>query len=179
MLLWFLSSLLVIWLSTDTPVRLFVFALPLLSMYISHMLVSMRSMFLPLSFLILFAGVIYVSILEWSRPQYIIPWFGERIELVSARENSDGKSKLYLGRGFSEYSNGTHSSPFFDWEISQGYFEKPATLESVAIIRRGLINNPPEIIIDPEGLLSPYIERIKELQGLYLKKGDSYFLNTN
>jgi hypothetical protein len=62
---------------------------------------------------------------------------------------------------------------FLDWGLSRSIFEDPDYFENVLLVNEGLRNDPPETIIDPNGRMSKFFDRIPEWKSRYRK--DSVF----
>ena len=62
---------------------------------------------------------------------------------------------------------------FLDWDLSRKVLEGPDYYENVMLVHQSFKSDPPETIIDPNGLMKKFFDRIPEWQSSYRK--DSVF----
>jgi hypothetical protein len=84
------------------------------------------------------------------------------------------KRILVLGDEEQYYLTNKAATPFINWELSQNVFEHPEYYESITDVYTGFKQDPPEVIIDKNNLLKPFLERMPDLRQQYARRGDTY-----
>lgn len=152
------------------PFQLIIFV-PAFAFFICHFFLLIRRHLLAelifLIFTLLILGVNYGSAFNWENLredlsfERLIVQDGPYTELVR------GKKVLYLGPEKSVYRNSYHSTPFLDWDLSERVLRKPDYYDNVTLVYRHLSKDLPEVIIDPEGLMDAYFQRMPGIAARY------------
>jgi hypothetical protein len=95
--------------------------------------------------------------------------------VVKKQQPDFSKKVLILEDDVSVYASHHMSTGFFDWSLSRNVFENPDVYDNVLLVRQSLINDPPDEIVDPNNLMGPFINRLPELQGLYVKTSETTY----
>jgi hypothetical protein len=97
-------------------------------------------------------------------------------QYVTGLEN---KKILVLGDEQGFYLNNKPCTPFVDWELAQQTFRHPEYYESITTVYQALNNGKPDVIIDKENLMQPFLERIPEFRKQYTRQGIAYWRISN
>jgi hypothetical protein len=68
---------------------------------------------------------------------------------------------------------------FFNWALSREIFLHAEYFENVVRVSEAFEQDAPEIVVDPDNLLYPFLERIPRLKNQYKREGENYFLINN
>jgi hypothetical protein len=88
-----------------------------------------------------------------------------------------GKRILILQSNLSGYVRNQLATPYLNWKLSRDVFHHPEFYENITAVYHHLRLDPPDEIIDPENLMSPFMERIPALRKAYRRQGSSYIKN--
>jgi hypothetical protein len=96
--------------------------------------------------------------------------------LVVPRNNTglEGKKILVLEDDLSYFQLNRQATPYLNWRLSEDVFRNSDYYENVTEVYRSFKLDPPDLVIDRENLLKPFLERSPELQKQYRRKGDVY-----
>jgi hypothetical protein len=144
-----------------------------LSFFIGHFFtIVSRRRFSELTFLLFTAGIIGLMYLG----RYDVVRLTGYKAMFPARTNTidKGKKMLVLKNDISLYNGNKAVTPFLNWELSEDIFRQPQYYENVRMVYDGIRNDAPDVIIDPENLLFPFIQRIPELRRSYTRTPDGY-----
>jgi hypothetical protein len=142
-----------------------------LSFFISHFfLILMRRRFAELSFWIFLFGILSTALYTRYRDDTTY-----RDLFVSAQPGSpyQGKKIVVLDDSLSLYRNTQMSTPFLNWKLSEEIFRHPEYYEHITMVYHGFRDSP-DIVIDPDNLLGPFLESIPELRRRYTKSPEGY-----
>jgi hypothetical protein len=84
------------------------------------------------------------------------------------------KRLLVLGGDANLYLNNKPATPYLNWKISKEIFQNPDYYESVTDVYHSFTNDPPDVILDKDNLMKPFMERIPELKKQYIREGAMY-----
>lgn len=153
----------------------FITLIPPVTFFIAHFLLMIRRKgFAEICFWILFFGLVYGNYYTRYTPEGKQQY--EKLVVKDAPSDPSGKRVLVLGEGLEYYRNNTMASPFLDWKLSRTIFAEPDYYENVITVYEGLKKESPEVIIDPQNLLKPFLERIPEIRKKYTRSGERYIL---
>ncbi len=79
----------------------------------------------------------------------------------------NGKKILVLGEDEGEYLNNFAATPYLNWSLSVYDFENLDSFESVIHIYNNFEKDPPEFVIDKEGIMPKLFERLPKLKERY------------
>jgi len=156
---------------------------PIAAFFITHYFLSFRNKFFASLLFFAFLGSLVLVNLGSSygflgidkivdfKQMYIKPNQIEDIHI--------GKKIFFAGDNIDIYYKSRSGSPFLDWSLASSLFENPDDYYSVNQIYRALITDIPDVIIDPDDLIAPFLERMPAIKETYEKLGDTYYLKSN
>lgn len=177
LLLWLVIAFLEIMITRVRSPHSFYTFLPPLAYLISHYLILIRRKWIAEMMLwILIMGIALTSYLARTN----------RMSSVNAQahfpkksgESFAGKRVLTLSDDFSIYQKNVSASAFLNWKLSQPIFSAPQYYENIIAVERGLSHDLPDIIVDKENYLQPFVHRIPSLR-MKLKREGVYWVKIN
>lgn len=173
MFFWMVFSFLHLLFAKDIRPQSFITLLPSLSFFITHsLLVIHKKKFAEIGVWILL--VTTVSICYLSRYGVLSSVDYSRMIVKDEKLKTKGEHILVLGEDLHFYKHYDLASPFFNWELSEEIFKAPDYYENVILVHTGLMADPPDVILDKNQLLKPFLNRIPDLQKRYVREGDYY-----
>ncbi len=112
---------------------------------------------------LLFTGSFYVNVLSWKGT-------GEdqsNFENNPYSEITKGKRILALESGWFWYYNAYHATSLFNFDLVKPVFEAAPDYNRIVTINGYLSADLPEVILDPNRYLEPYMEYMPDLQKKY------------
>ncbi|GAA4430978.1 hypothetical protein GCM10023091_00970 [Ravibacter arvi] len=171
MAFWFIVSALTIpFMESLVPMNFIVF-LPAIAYFVSWFFLGIRKAVraeaIFLAYFVVTLSVLYQDVF------HVIP--GIPFDGIDRRiakpallpETINGKKILVLGEDEGEYLNNFAATPYLNWSLSVYDFENLDSFESVIHIQRNFEKDPPEFVIDKEGVMPKLFERIPELREKY------------
>ncbi len=151
---------------------------PPLSFLLAHFLLSIhRRKLAEINLWILGIGIIISAYVV--RNNYFNN-IGYKNLLVEQRAISLKDKDLWIiGDDYSAYLANRPATGFSEWELAKGIIEHPEYYENILMINSQLSINRPEIIIDPNNLLTAFFVHLPQWKKLYKKEGDTYTLIQN
>ena len=150
--------------------------------FISHLFTLIKKGFKGEFVFIVFVAVIlainYNSI-EDSKNKGILNIPSYFVDGSKQAKSIEGKKILYLGDNVSMYQWAQTATPFINWRLSSGVWKNSQQLKNLTIIGKSIEEESPSIIIDPDGLLNPVLQRAPKLANKYRKDGEIYYLKSN
>ena len=178
MFLWILISIAQVMLANELRPQSLLPIIPCLAFFITHyFLVFRRKRFAEINFWVFAVGIISTSYL--ARYNFIENYISYSPLLVPSKSIYQGEKILLLKDDVSVLRNNKLATGFLDWKLSSDIFLHPEYYENVILVNGAFEKDSPQIIVDPDNLLSPYLERIPRLKNSYKKEGDKYFLISN
>ena len=151
---------------------------PVLAFLFTHFLLLIRrKKFAEMNIWILIAGTVLISYLA----RYDVLGGVKYDSLFVADSSIDvkGKRLLVLAPGHHYFTNNKAATPYINWKLAQSVFNEPEYYQSVVEVYEAFVNDPPDLIIDPENKMKPFLTRIPALRNEYVRRGDSYVRKTN
>lgn len=148
--------------------------IPPVTFLLTHFLLLIRRRrFAEMNIWILLLGTVSLSYL--ARYDKLAGVTYEKL-FIGAQTTAEPKAKrvLVIGDDRSYYLTNQSATPFVNWELAQETFMTPEYYESVAQVYNGFKNDPPDVVIDEQNLLKPFLDRIPELKKQYLRVGTNY-----
>jgi hypothetical protein len=171
-LLWMGFSLLYIFLCKDLKPQNMIVFIPALSFLFSHFLLFIRrKRFAEINTLILFFGIITVSYL--SRFEKIS---SADYSKLMTKNNTDLKDKrvMVLEDSPEYFLNNKLAGPYIDWKIAEPIFRAPEYYENITEVYHFINQDIPDVIIDKENLMKPFLDRMPEIKKKFERNGDLY-----
>jgi len=178
MLLWTILTYLLYYLGpAKGETAYLMFGLPF-SFFGSHYLILKRKGWLKnVVFYLFFVVHLAGNVLVTFSPEILSPYYTPAGAVKSGKwkDFTKGKKILVLGPGLSEYVGASHGSFFFEWELCEDLFNSTPSYGTIARVYDGIIKDPPQLIIDENGLLEKFIVRIPALEKEYKKSSKGPF----
>lgn len=167
MFLWMVFACFQILYSRHLRPQSFITLAPCLTFFITHFLLLIRrKKFAEMNLWILFLGVITINFL--ARYGYLDGVKYEKLIVApSPAVEIKDKKLLVLENDLTYYVHNKLATPFFNWRLSKEIFEDPDYYQNVLMVYEAFKKDPPEIIIDKNGYLKMYMDRIPELKTKY------------
>ncbi|TRX50447.1 hypothetical protein FNH22_25750 [Fulvivirga sp. M361] len=173
MFVWFLFSLVVVFLSDVNAPNTYVILVPSLAFYFGHFFLLMRRKWLAeLTFILFIASLVYVN----YGTTYSFSFFANRFHTEDYVIDNEkykefaGKKILVLGKDISPYRHAKMATPFLNWDISKSIFQNPDYYDNLSLIFKGFNDDMPELIIDKHAVMPVVFERIVPLSEFYESK---------
>jgi hypothetical protein len=87
-----------------------------------------------------------------------------------------GKRVLIIGPDYAPYANNQLATGFSEWALYKKVFEEPDYYENILTVKKQFALESPEVIIDPNNMLSAFFRQLPELEKQYDKKGSVYYI---
>lgn len=84
------------------------------------------------------------------------------------------KRLLILENDLAYFQENKLATPYLNWRLSESVFRNPEYYENLTEVYHALHSDPPQIIIDKENLMKPFLERMPEIKKKYLRTGGVY-----
>jgi len=174
--LWLAIALIQVYFTSErTPHSFFTF-IPSIAYFISHYLLLIRRKFIAESMLwLLIAGLIAVNLLAKSKVLSNVDYIGLFPVTSPYQKAVANKNIIIIGDDLSILKNNTLAGYFLDWDLSKKYFEHPDYYESIIKINNAIEEDKPQAIIDENGMMAPFVERIPLLKKNYRKENSIYW----
>jgi hypothetical protein len=173
MFVWFLVSLAHLFITDHFRPQSLLVLIPSASFFFTHFLLLIRRRkFAEMNIWILLVGILAISNL--SRYGFIKSVDYSRLMVRASSVDTANKSVLMLTHDFTDYQSNTVAPPFTDSRLSLQIFQHPEFYENVLLVNRLFEVNPPEVIIDPDNLMKPYLERLPVIRRQYKKTKEGY-----
>lgn len=176
---WIFFCIIFVLLCEQRSPSVFVVFAPPFAFFITHYLLLIRKRFLAeIAFSIFIIGIIGFNFALLYHTFGLEGYINTDAYLINQTPGTFDKQRiLVLGEDISPYKNARAASPFLNWKISKPIFKDLEYYDNLALIYNGLINDPPEVIIDPNGIFPNIREKIPALKKAYSKKDGYYHLN--
>jgi hypothetical protein len=89
------------------------------------------------------------------------------------------KKILILENDLSYFRQNKLATPYLNWGLSEGVFRNPDYYENVTEVYHFLRTDPPQIILDRENLMKPFLEQMPEIKKRYVRNGNLYNLSAS
>lgn len=175
--LWlFLALLELLLTATVTPHSLVTFV-PTIAYFISHYLLLIRRKWIAEVMLWIFIGGL-LSVGFLARKQLFSDVSYAKLFAPPSPYAARVKDKrvMIVGKDMALYEQNKLGGSFLDWELSRGYLEQAEDYDNLIRINDAFTGDPPEVIVDENGLMDRILERIPRLKNMYRKEGNIYWL---
>lgn len=182
MLLWTAFSIVFIFLADQNSPAVYLVLVPGVSFYIAHyFLMKARGVLTELSFL-LFSGLCLATFYLSMTDSWLKQYFNDSGYVVNEKplESKERQRILVLEQDLAPYLNAEPATPFFNWQLSKEVFENLNYYDNLTTIYNGIVQDKPEIIIDPNNVMMEVFKRIPKLRSMYFGHADgNYYLKTS
>ncbi|MBS1977199.1 MAG: hypothetical protein JST46_07490 [Bacteroidetes bacterium] len=174
--LWLLFAVIEIWVSPEIRPHSFIPFFPPLAYLISHYLLLIRRKWIAetMMFLLMF-GVITVHYTSYFEKMPGINYESMFPRQMDAHQLPIvDKKVMVLDTDLSIYERNEMAGDFLNWNLSEKYFADHDEYDNIIRIREAMLNDPPDVIVDPNNVMAPILSRIPELETRYHKQGIFY-----
>jgi hypothetical protein len=159
----------------DLRPQTMVVLIPALTFLFTHFLLLIRRRkFSEMNTWILLLGIVSTAYL--ARYDKLNVSYNDLLLKPVSGVSNRGVTVLVLGPEPGYYIGNYASTPFVNWELSKRFFEQPQYFESLTTAYTGILSAPPSLIVDKQNLMTPFLERIPELERIYRRRGDTWEL---
>jgi hypothetical protein len=155
------------------PQTLVVLIPPITFLFTHFLLLIRRKKFAEMNIWILLVGVVSISYMARYEKLASVDYSKLKVNVVDGISNNR-KRILVLDDNLGNYIGNKLATPFLNWRLSKSTFEQPQYFESVTRVYDGFIGDPPDLIVDRNNLMAPFLERIPALGKIYVRKGETY-----
>jgi hypothetical protein len=174
MFMLFVVALVQIFFTSDLrPQSLLPLMVPI-SFFLTHFLLMIRRRkFAEMNTWIFMLGI--VGIMYLARYQKIVSVDYSRLMAGASSLEFSSKRVLVLDDDPQAYVDNTIAPALIDWRLSKEIFDQPDYYDHVLLINRLFMNDPPEVIIDPENRMEKFFERIPRLRAQYKRAAQGHW----
>lgn len=173
MFLWMIFSFIEILLTKHRTPHSFLTTLPSLTYFVSHYLLIIRRKWIAETMLWVFmGGILLVSNLTRTGR---INWVDYSNMVVPEHNEVVGKRVMLLGHDLSVYQHNSLGGYFLNWSLSRDVVSGTDYFENVETVWESFQQNPPDVIIDREGLVPALFRRLPSVAKDYKKQGEIYW----
>ncbi len=153
--------------------------IPCLVLFINHFfLVFRKKRLAEISFWIFTISIVAISYL--ARYDFLKTKINYSTLFVEKSTTSvENKKILSLQNDVSVFVDNTLATGFFNWQLSREIFLHPEYYENVILVGKEFKRDAPQVILDPENVMMPFLEKIPALKRMYVKEGTIYQLISN
>lgn len=177
MMLWLALSLIHAWLAGDLRPQSFLPAVPALSFLLTHHFLLIKRKFAELHVWIFFLGTITTAYL--ARYEILPVEYEKLLVQPSAFPWKEKRILDLTGKNINLFIKNVPAPPLTDPALAREIIEQPDTYESVILTDRLFRIDPPEIVLDPENKLAPFMHRIPALRNKYERNDDRWIKKSN
>ena len=173
MVFWLLFGVLEVWIARQrTAQSLIVCAAPLAYLINFYLIRIRRQRIANAMIWILLIGIVSIASLSISNK---ISGINYSLNFPDKKEIPFNNKKLLLLSDNLAYFYQNQAGGFFpEWSLSSEIFKDPSYYEHVELLHKAFRRNPPEIIVDPDGLMPGVFYFLPEQSNYYHKNGDYY-----
>lgn len=176
MFLWLLIASVQAWITPERTPHTFLTFIPPVAYFISYYLLLIRRKWIAESMLWIFlAGLLSMNFLAGAGMIESVNYSGLFVRPSGFEAQIKQKKVMIVGNDMSLLRSNTLSGYFLNWDLSKKYFESPDYYENVIKINRAIRTDPPDVIVDENGMMEPFIERIPLLKQSYRKEDRVYW----
>jgi hypothetical protein len=155
------------------PQTLVVLIPPLTFLLTHFLLLIRRRKFAEMNTLILLIGTITISYL--ARYDKLASADYSKLYVNPVPDNPiKDKRILVLNGTKAYYLNNTPATRFINWDIAKSVFENPDYYESQTDVYDAFKLDAPDVIIDKQDLMKPFLDRMPEFKKQYERRGGNY-----
>jgi hypothetical protein len=161
-----------------TPHSFFTFVPPL-AYFISHYLLLIRRK--RIAEIMLWIFLVGLLTMNWATRKGKVSMvnFAPLFPSYASGTTIKERRVLVLGDEFGVYRKNQMAGYFLNWNLSKGIFEHPEFFENVILIDQCFQQDPPEVIIDRQNLLQPFMEKIPQMKSQFRREADMYYRINN
>lgn len=181
MFIWFIFSIGLMFFGAEVTPAKFIILVPPAAFYISHFFITFRKgLKSEISFSIFFLSIVFVSLgtfFNFFFTTRFIAYEKLLVEETPYDKMVEGKSIVILGDKIDVFKDAKLATPFLNWSLSKPLFENPDYYDNLVKIYTAFKEDPPQVIIDPEGKIEKVSPKIPWFSSRYEKIDNLYFLS--
>jgi len=160
----------------------YIFLLPVAAVFITNLFMLLpRNAIAELSFLVTTALLLtfgYLSMLGTGEIERLANFSEEIVKPVNRHAIPKGSSVLVFGTDYSYYHQNKLATPFLNTDLSKRVFSQTKEYETILFLYRSFADNPPQVIIGGDSILTDLFKRMPVLARKYEKQpqGNVYLL---
>lgn len=172
-MIWVIVSAVFILIARDLRPQSFIVFFPALAFLLTHFFLLIRRVkFIHFNAWLLFIGIVSIAYLarfgKIESIDYTTMWVDKNAAEIR------NKKLLILDRAIDPYYSNELATPFLDWRLAEPIFRHPEYYENVTLVYEAFTSDPPELILDPHGLLPAFFQRMPQVKDAYVRQGDQY-----
>ncbi len=180
MFLWLMVALVEVFMTRERTPHSFYTLIPPLAYFITNSFLLIRRK--RIAEFMLWILIISLSMVSWASLNGRITAINYASIFTKKKDKDFGiknKRILVLEDQISSYSQNRMAGYFLNWNLSKQLFTHPDQFENVILINQSFQQDPPDVIIDKENLMSAVLEGIPILKAQYKKEGNFYYKVNN
>jgi hypothetical protein len=156
------------------PQNLIVFIPPLTFMFTHFFLFIRRRRYAEMNIWILLVCILSTGYLSRYNKISLVSYAELTVPRPEEQSAPQGKRILVLENNIGYLRQNRLATPYLNWKLSERIFRNPEYYETVTEVYHALKHDPPDVIIDRENLMKPFLERMPEMHKKYVRTGDFY-----
>lgn len=168
MLLWLGLSIIHFIVARDKRPQTFLPAIPALSFILTHHFLLIKRKFAGLHVWVFALGMLTVAHLAANG---VLPVRYDKLMVKSEAPVFKNIRLLDTSGNVAVYLHNTPAPPLLDKSLAEEILSQPNTFESVILIHHLFEKDPPEVVIDRQNYLEPFMQRIPALARRYRREG--------
>lgn len=177
MFIWMAFSLVEVMFTREMTPHSFITLIPSLTYFFSHYLLLIRRKWIAETMLwILMISIPTINNLS-RRGEFKTIDYSAMFSKPSAYESMIAdKRVMVLGDDLSVYANNRLGGYLLEWRISHAVVEDVEYYDNVLALHDQFEKDPPDVIVDEDGLFPAIVKRLPYLQARYKRENDLYWL---
>lgn len=175
MFFWMVFAVLQILYAKDFRPQSCITLFPCFSFFITHFFLLIRRRTLAeLNFWILLVGTVATGYL--ARYDMLGGVEDDRLTVKDDRyrQTPQQVKVMALAEDLSVYQQRAVATPFLQWSLCEPIFLQPDVYQHVLRVNNALVREMPDVIVDPKGLMRPFMERLPGIRRQYRPSTEGY-----
>jgi hypothetical protein len=156
------------------PQSMIVFVPGLAFLFTHFFLFIRRRRYAEINIWILLVGIVSISYLARYNKLESVDYRLLTVSDEAAGASLNHKRVLALENNLLLFRNNTLATPYLNWSLSESIFRNPEYYENITEVYHMFKADPPQVIVDKENLMKPFLERMPEIKKQYLRMGEVY-----
>lgn len=175
MFFWMIFAFIQILYSKNIRPQSFISFIPVAAFYLTHfILLIRRKKFAEINGWIILIGVLVVSYMSQAGKINRVDYSSLSIP-ANPKITFQNKRVLNLADDFSIYQHNKLGSGFVDWQLAKPIFAEPQYYENLLLVNQSLMEDLPEVIIDPHQYMKNILQHLPALRLRYKKVDNSTY----
>lgn len=172
MFFWTVFSIVQVFYAKEFKPQTCIVMVPGIAFFVAHFfLIIRRKHFAEIALWIFIAGLVSGN--------YYVRYFSLDDEsfrglIVSGYNSGAPKKVVILSNELGGYAGNEMATPFLNWNLAREIFEGPQYYENVIRVYKGFHDDPPDLIVDPDGVMVPFLNKIPELRKGYVRSDEGF-----